>query len=73
MRRGWQRYPEAVAGRNAKPAKIICVSLGRHHGVFALNWLVIGGPIGGELAAAAKWMIEWTQLLRARGTATGSG
>jgi len=67
------RYPDAVAGPNAKTSKPICVSLGRHHGVFALNWLVIGGPVGGELAAAAKWMIEWTQLLRARGSATGAG
>ena len=71
-RRPLARYPDAVAGRGARSARPVCISLGPHHAVFALNWLVIGGPVGGELAAAAKWLIERTQLLRARGSAVGA-
>lgn len=46
----------------------MCLSLGPWHGVLVFNSLVLGGPVGGRVAALVKYVIEATKMLEMQGS-----
>ena len=63
-------YPNGVVQCSMSP-QIYCVSLGQYDGVLIFNGVVLGGMIGGPIAAVMKWMVEWTKVAAAAGRPIG--